>query len=418
MVPSRLPSQTFRVLVTTSWIPGGVTTWTHEFANQLTDRGHEVTCVIVRVKWLPLREPPLFRDVRYKVVWLDTSPLSLLSVVPRFLSSYLRDHPFEVIVSTEAEGTNLTLSQNGSRFPSHVSVMHIPEPTSVNRTKLALGSLGLSNAMLRIPLLYMKGRRDLVERLMPWYWQWVHFLGRRRLERTRTVVCVSHSQSQSVQNTWGIPTTKIRVIYNGIDTERFLPLERRQGRERRLLFVGGANPRKGVDVLLDAFALINNHYPDVFLDLVGGWDWTAQMEKAKRLGISSQVCFHPYVVHDEMPAFYAQSYASIAPTKAESFGRTVAEAMACGVPVICAGTGALPEIVENGVSGILVPWGDTHALADAIRELLNHPQKAREMGREGRKRVEKSFAWDVVIPQWEALFGRVSSEASLAKVNT
>lgn len=407
MLLDHSPSRAFRVLVTTSWIPGGVTTWTHEFANHLADRGHEVTCVIVRPKWLPLRRPPQFRDVRYQVVWLEASPLSLLSAVPRFLSSYVRHHLIDVIVSTEAEGTNIPTSQNHAAMPVHIAVIHTSEPANVTHKDLVVSMLELGNAMLLAPLWFVRRRKDLVDRMMPGYWQWVQYLAMRRLEKAPVVVCVSQAQRHAVQRIWGISDAKIHVIYNGIDTATFRPLPQLEGRERRLLFVGGSNPRKGIDVLLDAFALVSKQNPDLFLDLVGAWNWNAQKEKAKRSSISSRVRFHPYIVHEELPAYYAQSYAFIAPTRMESFGRTVAEAMACGVPVISTQTSSIPEIIEDGISGLLVPWEDAKALAEAMVEFLHDPQKAHEIGRAGRRRVEKSFAWDVILPQWEALFKRI-----------
>ncbi len=410
MVTGRSPSRTFRVLVTSSWVPGGVTTWTHEFANHLADRGHEVTCIFVKMKWPLLRKPPFFRDVRYKVIWLEASPTSFVSAVPRFLASYLRQYPIDIIVSTEAEGTNIPTRGKDATLPVHIAVIHISEPANVTHKDLVLSMLGLGNAVLLTPLWVMQKRYDLVDRMMPGYWQWVQYLAMRRLEKAPVVVCVSQAQSHAVQRIWGIPDAKIQVIYNGIDTATFRPLAQLEGRERRLLFVGGSNPRKGIDVLLDAFALVSKFYPDVLLDLVGGWNWNVQIERAKRSGISSKVRFHPYIVHEEMPTYYAQSYAFIAPTRAESFGRTVAEAMACGVPVISTQASSIPEIVDEGVSGLLVPWGDTNALADAILELLNDPQKASEIGRAGRKRVEKSFAWDVIMLQWEELFERIWRE--------
>jgi len=409
MGPRHSPSRTFRILVTTSWIPGGVTTWTHEFANHLADRGHDVTCVLVKLRWPLVRNPPPFRDVRYNVIWLQAQPLTFLSSVPRLLSAYLPRHRTEIVVSTEAEGINIPSGQRDSAFPPHAAVVHVPEPAYVDPKRLVLATLGLSKNLLSAPLWCTKGRQDLGQRMTLWHWQWVQYFGRKRLERAPIVVCVSRAQSNAVQHAWGISGAKIRVIYNGIDTREFRPMPvSDRGRECRLLFVGGSNPRKGVDILLDAFALVSKRYSGVSLDLVGGWDWSVQKEKASKLGISSQIRFLPYVVYDNMPAYYTQSYAFIAPSRGESFGRTVAEAMACGVPVISTQAGSIPEVVDDGVSGILVPRDDVKALAEAIIELLNHPRKANEMGREGRRRVEKYFAWDVVIPQWEELFEQLT----------
>lgn len=199
------------------------------------------------------------------------------------------------------------------------------------------------------------------------------------------------------------------MIYNGIDTDAFHPLSNGRGeQEKRLLFVGGSNPRKGIDLVIEAFAHVHRRHPQVSLDLLGGWDWREQRETAARLGIGNQIRFHPYLPHEDMPAHYRRAFAFLAPTRAESFGIALAEAMACGVPVISTRAGAVPELIDDGVNGILVPVNDPLALAEAALELLDDPQKAEEMGRAGRRRVEQDFAWDVIMPSWEELLERLA----------
>ena len=411
----RLSSQGFRVVVTSSWIPGGVSTWTHEFASQLADHGHDVTCIFVKPRWLLRRQPPPFHSARYRTIWLEPSPSGFLLAVPRFLSSFLRQYAADFVVSTEAEGTNVSAIRGASNHPIHIAVLHVAEPDLVELKDLVVGAVALAKRILQAPLWFKQQQWDVEGRTTPWYWQWVLYLTKRRLEKADAVVCVSHSQTQAVQRVWDVPHPKLHIIYNGIDTRKFRPPPgRTKSSQRRLLFVGGSSARKGVDLLLDAFALLADRYPGVHLDLVGGWNWSSQQLRMKRLGITSRVSLFPYIDHDDMPAYYERSYAFIAPTRAESFGRTLAEAMACAVPVISTRSGSIPEIVHHGVSGILVPWGNVGALAGAVSELLDQPRVADEMGREGRRRVEERFAWDVVLPQWEELFERMAALSSSA----
>jgi len=395
------------VLVTTSWIPGGLTTWTHEFASQLSDRGHDVTCAYVKVDWLLHREMLPFRNVRYKMAWLRASPLNYLVTIPRFLSSQAHPRRFDFVVSTEAEGTRIPRGHDGQAIP-HVAVVHVPEPEYIGAADLFLATLATGKNLLLSR--FGGSERDITTQGVMPYWRWVQYLGRKRVGRASVAVCVSRFQMDAIRSRWKIPREKIRMIYNGIDTDAFHPSsDGRAEQEKRLLFVGGSNPRKGIDLVIEAFAHVHRRHPQVSLDLLGGWDWRAQKGEAVRLGISTRIHFHPYVPHEDMPAYYRRAYAFLAPTRAESFGIASAEAMACGVPIVSTRTGAVPELIDDGVHGILVPANDTRALAEAILELLNDPRRADEMGQAGRRRAQRNFSWDVIMPSWEALFEQLSA---------
>lgn len=402
------------MLVTTSWIPGGLTTWTHEFASQLSDRGHDVTCAYVRVDWLLHREMLPFRNVTYKMAWLRASPLNYLVTIPRFLSSQAHPRRFDFVVSTEAEGTRIPRAYDGQAIP-HVAVVHVPEPEYIGAADLFLATLATGKNLLLSR--FGGSERDITTQGVMPYWRWVQYLGRKRVGRASVAVCVSRFQMDAIRNRWKIPREKIRMIYNGIDTDAFHPSsDGRAEQEKRLLFVGGSNPRKGIDLVIEAFAHVHRRHPQVSLDLLGGWDWRAQKGEAVRLGISTRIHFHPYVPHEDMPAYYRRAYAFLAPTRAESFGIASAEAMACGVPIVSTRTGAVPELIDDGVHGILVPANDTRALAEAILELVNDPRRADEMGQAGRRRAQRNFSWDVIMPSWEALFEQLSESGGSSAI--
>lgn len=402
------------MLVTTSWIPGGLTTWTHEFASQLSDRGHDVTCAYVRVDWLLHREMPPFRNVRYKMAWLRASPLNYLVTIPRFLSSQAHPRRFDFVVSTEAEGTRIPRGHDGQAIP-HVAVVHVPEPEYIGAADLFLATLAAGKNLLLSR--FGGSERDITTQGVMPYWRWVQYLGRKRVGRASVAVCVSRFQMDAIRTRWKIPREKMRMIYNGIDTDAFHPSsDGRSEQGKRLLFVGGSNPRKGIDLVIEAFAHVHRRHPQVSLDLLGGWDWRAQKGEAVRLGISTRIHFHPYVPHEDMPTYYRRAYAFLAPTRAESFGIALAEAMACGVPVVSTPTGAVPELIDDGVHGILVPANDALALAEAVLELLNDPRRADEMGQAGRRRAQRDFSWDVIMPSWEALLQQLSDGGGFSAI--
>jgi glycosyltransferase involved in cell wall biosynthesis len=97
-----------------------------------------------------------------------------------------------------------------------------------------------------------------------------------------------------------------------------------------------------------------------------------------------------------MPGQYAKADLFVLPSRRESFGLVLAEAMAAGLPVIATQVGAIPEVVKDGETGILVPPEDPSALANAVSDLLDHPRVMKDMGTRGRERAEKHFTWDKV----------------------
>jgi glycosyltransferase involved in cell wall biosynthesis len=100
---------------------------------------------------------------------------------------------------------------------------------------------------------------------------------------------------------------------------------------------------------------------------------------------------------------------SVIPSLEEGFGIPAAEAMGCEVAVVASDAGGLPEVVENGVTGLVVPRGDSGALARAIGALLENPEKRRQMGQAGRERALRLFDWDRTAEQFEEIYRDVAS---------
>ncbi|NOZ70090.1 MAG: glycosyltransferase family 4 protein, partial [Deferribacteres bacterium] len=98
----------------------------------------------------------------------------------------------------------------------------------------------------------------------------------------------------------------------------------------------------------------------------------------------------------------------------EGLPLAVAEAMACGIPVIAGDVGGTPEIVKHGETGLLVPPGDIYALAESIAFLVENPEKAREMGMKGRELVEERFSSSLMVSKVESLYGRLMTLHKLA----
>jgi len=121
------------------------------------------------------------------------------------------------------------------------------------------------------------------------------------------------------------------------------------------------------------------------------------------------VTFLGWVPNTDLPPYYRAAAVSVIPSLEEGFGIPAAEAMGCEVAVVASDAGGLPEVVENGVTGLVVPRGDAKALATAIGSLLADPQKRRSMGQAGRERALRLFDWDRTAEQFEAIYRELAS---------
>jgi glycosyltransferase involved in cell wall biosynthesis len=176
--------------------------------------------------------------------------------------------------------------------------------------------------------------------------------------------------------------------------------------------VGRLTAWKGQHLFLDAAAQVHRQFPAAQFEIVGspmfGEEAYEQQlrEQARRLGIAEYVHFAGFRrdVEERMRAMDVLVHAS---TTGEPFGQVVAEGMMVGTPVIATNGGGVPEIVEDGVSGLLVPMGDSDALADAILALLRDPQKARRLGAAGRCRVLEHFPIERTVAGVQSLFDEI-----------
>ena len=158
---------------------------------------------------------------------------------------------------------------------------------------------------------------------------------------------------------------------------------RRRGSE--VLYAGVLVPGKGVLDLLEAFGRLAPGIPEARLRLIGR---ESHPEYADRLrahvraaGLEDRVAFVDHLPQADLARYMARAAVLVLPSHSESLGRVVLEAMATGAPVVATRVGGLPEVVEDGVTGFLVPAGDVAALAERVAWVLRHPEAARDVGK-------------------------------------
>jgi glycosyltransferase involved in cell wall biosynthesis len=202
----------------------------------------------------------------------------------------------------------------------------------------------------------------------------------------------SANVARSLQRDYGVPEERIAVVGAGANV---FPAEApRLDDGRTVLFVGKDFARKGGPVLLDAFERLRRWIPKARLLIAGPRQPPPALpEGATHLG--------PVDV-GELPALCAQATVFCLPTLREPYGLAYLDAMACGLPCVGTRTEAVPEIVAEGETGMLVPPGDPVLLAEALCELLSDVPGARAMGARGRERVAARHRWEHVAERLEA----------------
>jgi glycosyltransferase involved in cell wall biosynthesis len=213
--------------------------------------------------------------------------------------------------------------------------------------------------------------------------------------RMARVVSVSQSSAEDTARAFKLRKDRVRVVYNGIDTDIFRRLDGVEREPNSLVVVGKVEDKtKGIPYLLEAVKLLKGDL-DVKVYVVGKQEASEGYgtNLAQQLGISDRVIFTGYIGTDELVRRYSSAEIGVTASIYEGFGLPAAEAMSCGTPVIATRAGALPEIVGDDAAGILVPPADPPALAAAIKSLLADKPLRQRMGQAARKRIEDFFSW-------------------------
>jgi glycosyltransferase involved in cell wall biosynthesis len=196
-----------------------------------------------------------------------------------------------------------------------------------------------------------------------------------------------------------------RVIHNTVDTSRFVYRVRDPLRPR-LLSTRNFEWYYGVDQTLRAFKLIQCAYPDATLEIAGaGSRDGALRELARSLGVTG-VRFLGPVAPSDMPALHERADILINSSLIDNQPLSILEAMASGLPIVSTGTGDIPNMIEHGVSGTIVPPKDPAAMAAAVVFLLRFPASARAMASRAVGRLDQ-YSWARVGAQWSALYSDV-----------
>jgi len=249
-------------------------------------------------------------------------------------------------------------------------------------------------------------------RLASWVFLWAEkFLSK----ITNRMVALTDGEKDDYINLSVCPAEKLIKIHSGVDVKQFMHSNGNGVKKRRSLgldqngmvigFVGWLLPIKGPEYLLKAMDHIWSKHPDTSLVMVGKGDLDLELRaEALRKNVNGKVKFLGWRedIDEIMPLFNML----VQPSLNEGMGRVLVEAMAAGKPVVASRVGGIPDLVQHGKTGYLVPPADEKALADGIQKLLDNPERAKLMGKRGRALCER-FSLEAMIEKLDDLYSHL-----------
>jgi glycosyltransferase involved in cell wall biosynthesis len=409
------PGIPLRIICPTYWYPQHATdtqaTYVHDINRHLVRRGHSVTVVTPG-------DPSLSREDTFDGVKIVRFPLNLpadltYGRVAQSRVSWLGRFARVAVMANYLEAQHRAIMAEAHEGEADVIHAHWAIPTGPAAV-LAARKLGIPSIItMHGGDVYVNPEQgyDFPTR---WY---VRPALRWTLRHAGALTAITEDCRQHALRA-GAPDHHIRLVFNGTDLRRFSPGKNGDPADLqfgphmifacRQLF-----PRKGIRFLLEAAAQLKPRFPDLKVVLAGdGFERPQLAGLAADLGIGQDVTFLGWVPNVDLPPYYRAAAVSVIPSLEEGFGIPAAEAMGCEVAVVASDAGGLPEVVEHDVTGLVVPRGDSGALAKAIGSLLDDPERRRAMGRAGRARALRLFDWDRSAEQFEQLYREVAARTA------
>jgi len=230
--------------------------------------------------------------------------------------------------------------------------------------------------------------------------RWAQALARRNLEKASYVIALSESWRSFIGEI--APAARVRVLPNYVNIP---PLPDGAGRRAGdILFLGLVGDRKGVFDLLPAFASVHEAHPDARLTIGGNGEVERAARMIAELGLGSAASLPGWIDGEAKKALLERASIYILPSHNEGLPVSVLEAMSYGLAVITTRVGGIPELIRDGVDGLLVDAGDERAIGSALDRLLSDDALRERLMTAGRARVEQCYSDKVVLPMLDAIY--------------
>ena len=380
------------------FIQGGSGTYAYNLVKELAGLGHEVHVIGPRVTGCD-EESVEDGLIIHRISFLNKPFLSAasfwLSLRQRFSPLEQQVKGFDIVHDNGLSG--FSLRRKAVNCPRVVTIHHLArtslkalETTLFDRLKNIREEIGISP-----------------------------FIEHPCMKRGDRVIAVSEGTRQDIVRTYGLPESKIEVIYHGVRGEDYLFPQDEKDRFRMslginteplILFVGRLEHRKGIDILLRALPRVLNEMR-VKLVLVGAGKQEQYRSLAENLNISEHVLFMGRVSDETLRLLFSSCDLFVLPSRLEGLGIVLLEAMAGGKPIVAAKVGGIPEIVQSGQNGILVEPDNDGALAQAIIQFISDKALSGSIGENNARIARSQYNWQSAAQKTEQVYKAALNQA-------
>ena len=377
-------------------IKGGMERHIEDLVNGLIKRGYEVTIMTTKHPKGLRRE----EKENLKIYYVGDKPIrytkNFYYESAKLFEKLDKEEKFDIIHSQSSAGAGI-IKYEVSKLPIIITL----HGTSLNEIKSALNSNSLKGYVLA-SYLFLKILADRSDRLL--------------LRNANKIITVSYQLCNDVKKQYNLPEEKLIVIPNGIDTDKFKPMNVDDLKEKLnlsgkvILTVGRIEKQKGYHLLLKILPdILKNH--DVKLVIVGTGSYLPNLKKmAVKLDIRDKFKFTGKVSDNDLPKYYSLADVFAFPTlRMEGLPLVIPEAMACEKPVIASKIGGIPTVIEDKKDGFLIEPNNLKELRDKILMLLEDDKLAKRVGKNSRSKVVKKFSIDKMVDDTIKVYEEVIS---------
>jgi glycosyltransferase involved in cell wall biosynthesis len=289
--------------------------------------------------------------------------------------------------------------------------LNIPIITTAHVSNAGL-SEGIRQSETKFKDLEIAGKYSIV--LSPF----LNFIERRYIKRCTNIIAVSNWMKNILIDNYGIDERIIEVIPNGVDPNLFRPNIQSDILNKInvpiVLFTGRLTSTKGINYLIEAIPKVLSRERNVHFVFVGGGYPKPYLNKIEQLGISPDYYTYLGYIKDyrDMAALYSKASVYVAPTLFENLPIRILEAMSAGTPVIASNVCAIPEAIEDGVNGFLIPPKDVEALSDKIVYIIQNKDLSKKMGISARTTILSMFVWDEIGKRTAEYYKKVIGDSN------